>query len=313
MEKETVLTIEVDLNFKKEYKRKCDALVTDQISYKPIEETLFKLASLRGNTFMFYNPAHIGRGVLFSLSKIQPKHLGLLLRLPATDEDVDVLFDLVDQLIQFDECTMKINEEDAPIEELPRLRKEFKEYNRKLLMNEVTKLKQKEQELISIPCMLYYIDIDLKAINSFPNDQDVMIGFRDHLHNRQKLSVKSAKFGLYSHKGSIKLILAQYVITTNEYLVIPKGRMISKVIEMYGYKGVNERVNYWRYELKDGDDLIGYIFVDELLELIPSDKIREFDATKYVVGKFTREELQAMFDKAASTDEDREDIAEKAK
>ncbi len=239
---------------------------------------------------------HPGRGVFYNVDYYYKDIVNMVLQLPTTSYDVDVFFDVLTDCISLGECSVKMNQEDMPLGDVERLRKEFQEYNRKLLEAEYQKVMDDPKHIWKFRAMLTYMFLDQAEFNRLPSDLDVNEKLALFLKQRETIMMREPFFSSHTCQTNPEELVYEFFLRFDEYFVIPKDLTIPFVNrELYEAKNYT----YSFYEVKFVDDerkIIGRCSAKEFLDHCPRTKIRQYDALQYVVGKFTVEDACALIE-----------------
>lgn len=224
---------------------------------------------------VIYNAAHVGRGVHL-MGYGQTKEVKLVLSMPATSYDCDLLFELCERIRTIwktDKVT--IDGEKYDVSKVPEYKEELKNACKSVLCKSAAIYNSKE---VTMYCAHYPIVFDVDQLTSYGNDYE---SFATFLNDRQPEAFMS-NANIMPSSGNKET--AVYVIIDDGLFILPD---------------TPERENSLVACLNiSGQGVANFIEFSTFISLVPKDKIQPFDCRHHFYGPLSISELRRIFNQA---------------
>ena len=173
--------------------------------------------SQKGDMLVVYDPDHIGRGIEVGWKPRIRDHLKIRMPLPSTSYDVDMLYDVVERVLDvWDMDSFVQDDEVAEREELGKYRAGKKEENLKLLANMNETLQGSPVDIMM--CVMWPLSIRTQYLVELGVNRDAE-SFASYLHDHQAVDFYYAVPRFYQTEKNE--IVGHYVITSQTDSIIP--------------------------------------------------------------------------------------------
>lgn len=190
---------------------------------------------IRGQMFVLFAQSKLGRGMLFSLD--ENYNIKLILNYPATSTDIEVFYKSVGDLCKnFKLGAFRLEGEEHPLEDIPRLKEEALHLSKALVQEELCR------GLTVFGCV-YPIVLEqsfIRALKANSRDEAYLC-YEDYLHQKQKQDCYYAKPLIY-YTPDKKHIVAKYALTENVPTIFP----LQNELPSYGYdEALKNEIAQW--------------------------------------------------------------------
>lgn len=152
--------------------------------------------SIQGESIIFYNPEHIGRGVEIDWKPGIKDSIHLHLPVPATCYDIDLCFDIVQNVCKtWNTRTFYHNEEKVYEKDIKGLIEQHKNYALSILAS-TSENRQADDHLILF-CVMHPISFDTTTLSEFGHGGDAE-GYAKLLHDKQSRDLYYAVSRVYT-------------------------------------------------------------------------------------------------------------------
>ena len=246
--------------------------------------------SLDGETIIFYDPLHIGRGVEFEGKSGIKDKLKLRMPLPATIYDIDMLFDIVKRVAKKWNAKTFI-QDDVPcdIKDVDDIVMQHKQMSHSWLAGIKNSLNDSETSIMF--CVMWPLELRTDTLSEFGRNKDAE-GFASYLHRLQAVDLYYAAPRIY--KLNDKEYFGAYAITATTGSIIPITPSAPTLAVDPNTGGPLECSKYVVSLVSIQDNgVIGRISYEDFAEAVQVDSLTRFDET-HVVLELSEESIHEI-------------------
>ncbi|MCL2633856.1 MAG: DUF4299 domain-containing protein [Oscillospiraceae bacterium] len=233
--------------------------------------------------FILFNPAHIGRGIGVEWKKGEKNKVFLRLPFPASEEDVDDFYNVVERIIAFWEADEF--EQDGsilPVSIIPEQRVHIKGFN----LETLNKMCSDTHGALTLYCAMNPLNLTVEEIEQFTVAKS-LDNFRDYMHEKQSIDAYYAVprfYGIDNNK-----IMGVYTVTEDVVSIVPK--------EPYLPFGVELEVDEWEVCLfsQTRNGIVGNCKYEDFISSVI--EFSEYDSTHIVFKGLSLDKIDEIIDK----------------
>lgn len=274
--------------FKKELPLK--VILGNNLSYGTFDGLRLETGVIKGDEFIVYNSARIGRGFSVAYDQANKSEIALRLLHPTSTEELHDFYQCVGRIVNCWKCVLEVDGEETGPDDFQRGLSQMCRFNESTLRhmaNEIINEKRGNTTLFSAFWPLVIGKTEAELFN-----ESGVEAFRDWLHKKQSIDAYYAKPAFFEENGTV---IGRYVIIENTLSIFPlKGQV--------PFGAVDNRTNkpllcdfYKMYVYSTTkDSMLGNLPYEQFFQYINNKKISRYDADHIMIKPLYLAELKGI-------------------
>lgn len=250
--------------------------------------------NVQAGTIVFYDPEHIGRGVEIDWEPGIKDSIHLRLPVPATCYDIDLCFDIVQNICGvWKTRTFYHNGEKVYEKDIKSLIEQHKKYTLSILAS-TSENRQADDNLILF-CVMHPISFDTTTLSEFGKNGDAE-GYAKLLHDKQSMDLYYAVSRVYTKPDGSNF--GAYAITAGVDTIIPI-QPEPPLMMMDSKTGEPIKCSQFVVNVGslDNADIGGVISYEDFAEGIGLSSLEKYDAKHVILPGLSEEKVKELAEK----------------
>lgn len=267
-----------------------EVILGNRLSYGTSDGLRLEPGVIKGNEFIAYNSAHIGRGFSVIYDKANPNEIVLRLLHPTSNEELHDFYQCVGRIVNHWKCELEVDGETAAPPDFQRGLSQMREFNAQVLRKMAEEIGSGASGNLTLFSAFWPLVIGKPEAALFK--EEGVGAFRDWMHKKQSIDAYYAKPRFFMAGNAV---VGRYVITENTRSIfplegcVPFGAVRAKT---------NEPLTCDHYEMcfysTTRNAGIGEMPYELFFERVNDEEIRRYDAGHVVVKPLSLAEMERI-------------------
>lgn len=287
------MSVDIEITQKGLFKKALDYnTIIGNLGYGLYESNRLTEGKIGDDEFIVYDKKRIGRGISVVCRKNEKEKVSLKMLSPTCEEEIDVLYDIVERIASvWKGCMVTQDEEKIDPQNLADLRTQMKEFNKGFLKT----LLEKESEpgsVLALFSAMWQLDMGEEDKAEILSASDPVKEYGEWLHKLQEIDAYYAVPTFYGMENGE--IVGMYFITEDTVSTVPVKPSVPFGVQD-SQTGKPIEVSQWLVSFYSitNNDIAGRIPYEKFIEYVLP-KSRRFDGSRIIIDGIKQDEMDTI-------------------